>query len=77
MVLPGFLWAKGMHKSSTRAKASPGFLESEVHVSALINCNLMMLNEVGINRKIFELAVILIALYFDPKITHTKVGRTK
>jgi len=37
----------------------------------------MIFNEVGINRKIFELAVILIALYFDPKITHTKVGRTK
>jgi hypothetical protein len=53
-----------MYKSSVRAKASPGFLESEVHVSALINYNLMIFNEVGINRKIFELPVMSHCLIF-------------
>jgi hypothetical protein len=36
-----------------------------------------MFNEIGINRKLLEPALILIDLYFDPKIAHTKVGRTK
>jgi len=56
-----------------RANKSPGFLESEAHELALINCDLMMFNKIDINRKLFELALILIALYFDPRITHTKV----
>jgi|GEM_PF-1476834 len=59
-----------------RANKSPGFLESEAHELMLINCNLMIFNEIDINWKLFELALILIALYFDPRITHTKVGRT-
>jgi len=60
-----------------RAKKSSGFFEFEAHVLALINCHLMIFNEIGINGKLFELVLILITLYFDPKITHTKVGRTK
>lgn len=76
LVLPTFLWAKGMHKFSMRANKPLGFLESEGHELVLINCNLMILNEMGINRKLFELALILFALYFDPRITHTKVGRS-
>ena len=59
-----------------RANKSPGFLEFEAHELVLINCSLMILNEIGTNRKLFELALILIALYFDCEITHTKVGRT-
>jgi len=43
----------------------------------LINSNLMIFNKIGINRKLFELALIPMALYFDPRITHKKVGRTK
>jgi len=77
MVLPGFLWAKGMDKFSMRANKFPGFLESEAHELVLITCNLMIFNEIGINWKLFEPALLLIALYFDPRITHTKVGRTK
>ena len=65
-----------MPKFSMRANKSPVFLESEAHELALINCNLMMFNSIGINLKLFELALILIALYFDPRITHTKVKRT-
>jgi len=34
----------------------------------------MIFNEIDINRKLFELDLILIALY--PRITRTKVGRT-
>jgi hypothetical protein len=60
-----------------RANKSPGFLECEAHDLALINCNLMMFNKIRINQKLFELALILIALYFDPRVIHTKVGRTK
>ena len=56
-----------------RANKSPGFLESEKHELALINCNLMIFNKIGINRKLFELVLILIALYFDHIITHMKV----
>ena len=59
-----------------RANKSASFLESEAHELALINCNLMILNEIGINRKLFKLVLVLIALYFDPRITHTKFGRT-
>jgi len=44
------------------SKKSPHFLESEAHVLALINCYLMIFNEIGINRKLFEPALILIAL---------------
>jgi len=76
MILPGFLWGKGRHKSLMPAMKLLSFLESEAHVLAIINCNLTIFNEIGINRKLFELALILIALYFDPKITHTKVRKT-
>ena len=38
----------------------------------LMNCNLMIFNETGINRKLFEPVLTLIALYFDREITHTK-----
>jgi len=70
------MWVKGMHKSLMRAKKSPAFLEAEAHVLVLINCNLMIFNEIGINRKLFEPALILIVLYYDPKITHRKVGKS-
>jgi len=76
LVLLGFLWVKGMHKSLMRAKKSPLLLEAEAHVLVLINCNLMIFNEPGINRKLFEPAIILIVLYFDPKITHTRLERS-
>jgi len=76
LVIPVFLWAKGRHKFSIRANKSPRFLESEAHELVLINFNLMIFNEIGINRKLFEVALIFIALYFDPGITHRKVGRT-
>jgi len=36
----------------------------------------MIFNEIDINRKLFEPVFILIALYFDPGITHANVGRT-
>ena len=35
----------------------------------------MIFNEIDINWKLLELVLILIALYFDPRITHTKVGK--
>jgi len=59
-----------------RAMKSPGFLEAEAHVLVLMNCNLMIFNETGINRKLFEPVLTLIALYFDGEITHTKAGRS-
>jgi len=36
----------------------------------------MIINEVGINRKLFKVTLIFIALYFNPEITPTKIGRT-
>jgi len=36
----------------------------------------MIFNEIGINRKLFKPVLVLIALYFVPRITPTKVGRT-
>jgi len=50
-----------------RANKSPGFLESEAHESVLINCNLMIFNEIDINWMLFELPLIPIALYFNPR----------
>jgi len=64
-----------MPEFSMRAHKPPGFLESEGHELVLINRNLMIFNEIDINWELFELALLLIALYFDPRITHTKVGR--
>ena len=58
-----------------RAKKSSRFLESEAHVSALINCNLMGFNEMGFYRKLFKPVLILMALYFGPKINPTEVER--
>jgi len=64
-----------MYKFSMKAKKSPYFLECEAHVLALINFNLMIFNEIDIDREFFELTRILIAIYLDPKITNTKFGK--